>query len=173
MENQHPQFGFNVLRILDSVFFVEEGLDPDPNEVKISYALGFHGNIEESWVQYNIRADFSTEATKTFATGTVVTKFGIDNMKSFIEGENIAWPVNSLETMFSIAFSHLRALLAKNMAGTKFSNYIVPLVNPATLFKQLMETHPDFQNTRAETHQQIGEKLKEVREIKSRKKKGA
>ena len=145
MENKSPEFGFNVLRIFDSVFFAEEAINPG-SDTLISYGLGFYVNIEENWVQYNVRADFSMEQDKPFVTGTVVTRFGINNLKSFVDDKNnILWPPNALEIMFGIAFSHMRALLAKNVAGTKFSNFIVPLVNPAMVFKQIMEAHPEFE----------------------------
>ncbi|HEY5326835.1 MAG TPA: hypothetical protein VIJ27_07530 [Mucilaginibacter sp.] len=145
MENQSPPFGFNVLRVFDSVFFVEEANEPKQDDVQIRYSLGLHTDVEESWVQYNIRVDFWTDTTKVFVTGTVVTKFGIDNLKAFIKDDNLAWPPNVLETMFSIAFTHTRALLAKNMAPTRFSNYIVPLINHVTVFNQLMQTQPGFE----------------------------
>ncbi|MES2111363.1 MAG: hypothetical protein V4577_21585 [Bacteroidota bacterium] len=147
MENELPQFRFNILRILDSVFFVEEGYNPKPEDVKINFGMGFHFDVEEGWVQYNIRADFSAgEIEKQFVTGTVVTKFAVDNLKSFTDSDgSIMWPSNALEVMFSIAFTHMRALLAKNTAGTKFSQYIVPLVNSRELFKQLMDADPNFE----------------------------
>lgn len=147
MENELPAFRFNILRILDSVFFVEEAYDPNPNDVKTNFGMGFHFDTEAGWVQYNIRANFSTDDTeKPFVTGTVVTKFAVENLKSFTDSDgSVIWPSNALEVMFSIAFTHMRALLAKNTAGTKFSQYIVPLVNSRELFKQLMDADPNFE----------------------------
>jgi hypothetical protein len=145
MENQSPAFGFNVLRIFDSVFFVEEAHDPKKEDVQISYAMAIHPDIEESWVQFNIRVDFSTADIKVFATGTVITKFGVTNLKQFVKDDYLVWPANVLETMFSISFTHTRALLAKNMAPTRFSDYIVPLINHIPLFNELMKTQQGFE----------------------------
>jgi len=105
--------------------------------------MGFYFDIEKNWVQFNLRADFVKEEKQIFATGTVLTKFGIQNLQSFAdENGDVNWPPNALETMFGIAFSHMRAMMCKNLAGTRFSNFIVPLVNPASMFKQLIERDP-------------------------------
>ncbi|MDO3627120.1 hypothetical protein [Mucilaginibacter sp. BT774] len=148
MEKQFPPFSFNVLRVLDSVFMVEEAVSINNGEdVKIGYALAFYHNLDESWVQYNVTAQFSANG-KNFATGTAVTFFGIDNLKAFV-GEDgiIMWPSNALETMFGISFNHLRAFMAKNIGATKFSKYIVPIINPVETFRNLMANNPNLQTT--------------------------
>lgn len=145
MENRFPEFGFNVQRILDCGFQIEEMINPSLDDTLISYGMGFYFNVEESWVQFNIRADFVKEPKEIFATGTVLTKFGIQNLKSFAdENGTVNWPANALETMFGIAFSHMRAMVSKNLAGTRFSDYVIPLINPAFIFKQLIEKDPMY-----------------------------
>jgi len=144
MEKNSPSFAFNVLRVFDSVFFVEEGINIDNQQIKLNYGLGLYSKIEESSVQFVVRADFSSD-DKIFATNTVVTKFGINDLKAFTDEKGgIKWPLNSLETMFGIAFSHLRALMAKNMAGSRFSFLILPLINQIEVFNSLMQDNPDF-----------------------------
>ena len=160
MENQPEGFGFNVLRVFDSVFFVEEAHNPKAEDVEISYGLAIQPDTEGSWVQYNIRVDFSTKDTKVFATGTVVTKFGIQELKQYIIDESIIWPPGVLEAMFSISFSHTRALMAKNMAPTKFSKYIVPLINHVPVFNELMKAQPGFEGVGIKDENQTKSKPK-------------
>ena len=130
---------------MDCGFFIEESIDPELDDTYISHAMGFYFDSEDNWVQFNIRTDFVKSPDQMFASGTVLTKFGIQNLKSFEDKDgDIIWPPNSLETMFGIAFSHMRAIIAKNVAGTRFSSYIIPLVDPATLFLQLIEQNPSY-----------------------------
>jgi len=142
-QNKTPEFAFNVQRILDCGFVVEEAIFPELNDTLLGYGQGFYFNIEEGWVQFTLRADFSKELNQIFATGTVLTRFGVQNLKSFIDDQgDVIWPPNALETMFGIAFSHLRALFSKNLAGTRFADHILPLINAAKLFKTLIEQDP-------------------------------
>ena len=146
MENKSFQFAFNVLRVFDSVFYVEEAVNIDNEQIMLNYGLGLYSSIEDSSVQFVVKADFSS-GDKIFATNTVVTKFGINDLKAFTDEKGgIGWPVNSLETMFGIAFSHLRALMAKNLAGSRFSNLILPLINQIEVFNNLIKDHPDFKS---------------------------
>ena len=46
-----------------------------------------------------------------------------------------------LISIFSISFSHTRALMAKSAAGTKYSHLLLPIVNPTDLVKQLFATN--------------------------------
>ena len=147
MENQSAPLTVSVLRILDSAFFIEEAFNPKHDEVKIGYGIGFYSSVDECSVQFNIKAELTTEEGKLFASNTVSTKFKVVEMKSFFNPDDqvINWPNNSLETMFGIAFSHLRSIMAKNLGASKFKDYIIPLVNPSSLFKILIKDHPDFQ----------------------------
>ena len=178
MESKKSDFGFNIQRILDCGFQIEEAIEANSDNTLISYGMGFYFDIEESWVQYNLRADFIKDKKQIFASGTVLTKFGIQNLKQFAnENGDILWPPNTLETMFGIAFNHLRAMVAKNMAGTSFSNYIIPLVNPAFMFKQLIEKNPMYDaeqlkniehESEKRTERQIIEKHEEIKNKKKR-----
>jgi hypothetical protein len=55
------------------------------------------------------------------------------------ENEEIIFPANSLETLFGIAFGHLRGIFAKNISGTKFRYLYIPVIDPAPLFNDLLE----------------------------------
>ena len=110
-----------------------------------------YGSIEENGVgKFNDINDIALQEIKKMGfthvwfTGIIehatITRFGVNNLKGF-EDENgkILFPAGSLETLFSIAFSHMRAILAKNNTGSRFTNFIVPVINPNTLFNELLQ----------------------------------
>jgi len=73
-------------------------------------------------------------------SGSVLTRFSVNNLKGFVdENDKIVFPDGSLEALFGIAFNHMRAILAKNVAGSKFSTTIVPAINPAPIFHELLK----------------------------------
>ncbi|HSY62430.1 MAG TPA: hypothetical protein VK796_11160 [Cytophaga sp.] len=141
MDKQQSLFGFEVMRILDCGFSIEEAINPQPGNVLIGYGMNFVFDVENSWVQYGIRADFKDNETKqSFMTGTVLTRFGIDNLSQFLdENDNVMFPEGSLEALFGIAFNHMRAILSKNVSGSKFQNIIVPVIIPRDLFPELLQ----------------------------------
>jgi len=42
-------------------------------------------------------------------------------------------------TLFSISFTHARAMLAHSSAGTKYGHMIMPLINPEQEFKKIFK----------------------------------
>jgi hypothetical protein len=140
MEKGILPFGFEVARILDCGFMIEEIVTPEPNNIDVGYGMNFVFDVQNSWIQYGIRADFRDKLSNTtFISGTVLTRFGIDNLSSFVNADNkIDFPAGSLEMLFSIAFSHMRAIVSKNVAGSRFTNIVVPIVKPNELFIELL-----------------------------------
>jgi hypothetical protein len=141
MENKQPVFGFEVIRILDCGFTIEETITPKPGNVLVGYGMNFVYDVQNSWIQYGVRADLRDNETKqSFMTGTVLTRFGIDNLSQFLnESNHIMFPEGALEALFGIAFNHMRAIFAKNVSGSKFQNLIVPVIIPKDLFWELLQ----------------------------------
>jgi hypothetical protein len=141
MEKENPPFFYGILRILDCGFQVEEAIEPDIVGMKVGYAMNFLFDVDNNWIEYLIRVDFSDEKTGiTFVSGTVKTVFSIRDFKSFVDENNkVQFPTGSLETLFGIAFGHLRAILAKNLGGTKYSQVYVPVINAAVVFNDLLQ----------------------------------
>jgi len=140
METQVKPFEFGISRILDCGFLIEEAVLPDP-VVNIGYGMNFVYNTEENWVQFGVRSDFKQPETEiTFLSGTVLTRFNVTNIMQFQNEEGVIdFPPGTLEALFGIAFSHMRAILAKNFAGSRFGHIIVPVINPTPLFKELFD----------------------------------
>ena len=141
MDKEVTPFRFEISRILDCGFMIEESITPEIDLVDVGYGMNLAFDIENSWVSIGIRTDFRTKGTnQTFLSGTVLTEFMIDNLKSFVDDDGIVKsPEGSLETLFGIAFSHMRAIISKNVSGSKFTNFFVPIVNPTELFQELLQ----------------------------------
>jgi hypothetical protein len=141
MTKEPAQFGFEVQRIIDCGFMIEEAIVPETGDVQIGYGMGFFYDVEASYVNIGIRTDFKTASSNAmFMTGTVATRFWVDNMKGFADKNGVVeFPDGMLPALFSIAFSHMRAIISKNVSGSRFTNIIVPIVNPNELFVELLQ----------------------------------
>jgi hypothetical protein len=143
------QFGIKEIKELE--FFVNEDLH-------VSGPFDFNHNItistdgpQES-VSFIILINYFLAKTQTpFMRSKTVTVFGVKDLKSLskvMEGREVFdIPDQLLVTMFSISFSHARALLARSSAGTKYSKLLIPLINPdqelRRLFGQRLEKMVD------------------------------
>ena len=145
MDNEERQIEFAIIRILDCGFQVEEAIFNEPTAA-LGYGMNLAYDLEQDWVQLNIRAEFKQpQSGIIFLTGTVLTRFSVRDLKSLV-GEDgvINFPKNSLETLFSISFGHMRAILSKNCAGSRFATYIVPAINPSLLFQDLYKSMVEY-----------------------------
>jgi hypothetical protein len=142
MDKESNPFEFGIIRILDCGFMIEEAIPNEPN-MEIGYGMHLVYDIENNWFQINIKADFKQPTSGIiFITGTVLTRFFIKDLVSFVnENGKLQLPNGSAETFFSIAFGHMRAILAKNIAGSRFSNMVVPVIYAAPLFNELLNSN--------------------------------
>ncbi|MEX8548899.1 MAG: hypothetical protein V5804_14980 [Mucilaginibacter sp.] len=143
MENkEEKQFGFAIERILDTGFFIREFLKVEEDKIKVGYGMKFLFDTDNDWIDYDISANFKEISSDiTFVFGSVLTRFFVKDLAGFVDDKkNIVFPDQSLETLFSIAFTHMRAILSKNIAGSKYSNIImVPVINPHKVFNELLQ----------------------------------
>jgi hypothetical protein len=145
MAKELPPFEFGIMRILDCGFMIEELISPEPGKIKIGYGMNFLFDVPANWIQFLIKVNFQDSDTgNEFLTGTVLTRFSVNNLAGFVdENDKVIFPNGSLETLFGIAFSHLRAILSKNVMGSRFSHIIVPIIHPGSLFNQLLQLNAD------------------------------
>ncbi|MVN21088.1 hypothetical protein [Mucilaginibacter arboris] len=138
-----PPFQFSIMRILDCGFMIEEAISPENNNIQIGYGMSFTFDTQNDWIEYLIRTDFrEKDSNIKFLSGTVLTRFNIANLVSFVdENQKINFPDGSLEILFGIAFGHMRAIVSKNIAGSRFSHFIIPIINQQSLFKELLEAN--------------------------------
>lgn len=145
MERQLPPFDFSILRILDCGFTINELVAIEKDKIKIGYGMNFQFDVENNWIEYVVKAEFKhTETDFTFLSGSALTRFGVNNLSAFVdENDKVIFPTGSVEALFGIAFTHMRAILSKNVAGSRFSTIIVPIINPAPIFHELLKMHVD------------------------------
>jgi len=143
MHKELPPFVFGIMRIQDCGFMIEEAVHPVDGKMQIGYGMEFLFDVANSWIQYIIRVDFkNSDTNQMFMSGTVLTRFSVDNLNGFVdENNNVIFPDGSLETLFGIAFGHLRAILSKNISGSRFSKFYVPVINQDSLFNELLQAN--------------------------------
>lgn len=169
MDDKLPVLGFQIIRILDCGFFVEELIKVDFENAQIGYAMNFSFSIEDSWIEFLIRVDLKEKISNaTFLSGTVLTKFGINNLANFLNEDNkFDFPSGSLEVLFGIAFGHLRAIVAKNSAGSRFRDFIIPPINQVALFNELLEANIERMK---QANTSVNQEIKEPKQKNKKKK---
>jgi hypothetical protein len=126
-----------VRSIKEIEFFVDEEIDIENQEVVFDLAAFYDINFEEELLKYEISPSFSKkgESKTIFMKNKVSTIFHLKGMKNFKSQDGkINLPDQVFITVLSISITHARALLAKSAAGTRFSKYHVPIVNPVDLY---------------------------------------
>ena len=131
-------FDFNVLEIRDLGFTVNEHLPAElPTDWISSVDVGF--SETSNWIEVTVGVDFRDEQEKTLVSGRVLTRFFVSQLEQYFSPDReyiLTLPNDYDLTLFSLSFTHTRAILTKNLAGTKYSKVIVPLVNPNEFFLQ-------------------------------------
>lgn len=109
-----------------------------------NYHVSLHNDIANEHVIFTITANYMiTKTTEVFMRGKSKTTFLIKDMhkhaRKSADGsdDGVDLPDQIWVTLFSIAFTHGRALLAKSSAGTKFSHMLMPIINPDQEFKKI------------------------------------
>lgn len=128
-----------ILKIQDNGFMINESLN-NPGTLQLDYNLGFGFSQESDWVEFTVIAEYKSQETKdVFLSGNVSTRFLIKDLKKFIGKTRLEIPKETMITMFSISFTHARSIMAKNSAGSKHGNLILPIVNPAALMEVFLD----------------------------------
>ena len=128
----------SIKAIRDKGFFVDESI-VIVQENKIAYQIQSDMDIsaENNEVKVTYGVSFSQEE-KVFLSGKVSTFFQVESLKEYWNEteQNYAFPEQGLIILMGLAFSHTRAILAKNTAGTLYESYILPIVDPKQLISQ-------------------------------------
>src|SRR5690606_415075 len=132
---------FGIKEIREVEFLVNEQIEITPS-YDFNYKIEIATRIPEEAVTFMITANFLTHGKQElFMKGKTATTFHIKDLKSHskivAEKEMVDLPDALLITMFSISFSHARALLAKSSAGSKYSHMLIPLINPDQEFRRV------------------------------------
>lgn len=139
-DNRPIHFGIREIKELE--FFVDEWKDVGKS-FEFNYNVDIFPDSKTESLRIAITANYLNAASKeVFLRGKVLTGFYIKDMKSYARmqdngQEGVDIPEQLWVTLFSIAFTHARAILARSSAGTKFTDLLMPVINPQQEFQKL------------------------------------
>jgi hypothetical protein len=139
-EQKNIEFGITDIRLTE--FFVDESKRKVPG-LNLNYRTDINLEIPQNVLRISIAPTFTDkESSETIMRGKVETVFAIKEMKTYSRvredgGEIIDFPEHFWVTLFSISFSHTRALLAHSAGRTAFAAILLPVINPTTEFRKL------------------------------------
>ena len=135
------QIEFAIKQIRELEFFVNEdaGLS---DAFDLNYHVDISVRVPVESIVISVAADYLVKEDKTpLMKGRTATTFLIRNLskysKKINDKEAVDLPDPLWITMFSVAFSHTRALLAKSSSATRYGHMLMPLINPEQEFYKL------------------------------------
>ncbi len=140
------QINFGIQQIKELEFFIDESVNIG-EAFDFNYHVELRNEVEHERVIFTITANyFLNKTTEAFMKGKSSTVFLIKDMKNHSRklsngSDAVDLPDPLWITLFSIAFTHARALLAKSSSGTKYSHMLMPLINPEHEFIKIFGNH--------------------------------
>ncbi|HVX25186.1 MAG TPA: hypothetical protein VHB70_02505 [Parafilimonas sp.] len=135
------EIGIAIRKIKDIAFFVNETLFDNniSRQIRVDFANIYNLNTDTGLLNFGVRIIFRYKDAKVddiLVSSEVETHFQIADIKNHLtEDGQVELPQNVWVTFVSLAVTHARALLAKNLAGTVYQNFIVPIVDATALAK--------------------------------------
>ena len=123
-------------------FFVDES-KKKPSDLNLNYRTDIHLEIPQNILRVSIAPAFSDKVSnETFMRGKVETVFSIKEMKTYTrvrdDGREIMdFPEHFWVALFSISFSHTRALMAHSAGRSAYDEFLLPVINPTEEFRKL------------------------------------
>lgn len=139
-DHKNVQFGIADIRLVE--FFVDESKTIEA-AFDLNYKTDINFHVAENVIRINITATFMRkENREIFMRGNVETIFTINDLKSYAikkaDGKDaIDLPDGVWVTLFSLSYSHARALLAHCSGRSQFVGLLLPIINPTAEFKKL------------------------------------
>lgn len=132
---------WTIKEIKELEFFVNEFIEPG-TMLDTTYKVTIEPIVNEEKIRLLITFYFMKKETKeVIMKSTVMTVYLIRDLKSFATKinnlDNVNLPDPLWYMLFGIAFTHTRAILARSSAGSKYSQLIMPPINPEVEFKKL------------------------------------
>ena len=139
------QVAYAIKSVKETEYFVDEALEVE-EQFDFHYNASINNKVETEEVHLSITVNYRKKGTTIdFLRGRTTSVFLIQNLKdraSIKDGkEMIDLPDPLWITLFSISFTHTRAMLARSAAGSKYGHLIMPLINPEVEFKKLFGEH--------------------------------
>lgn len=139
------QVAYAIKSVKETEYFVDETMELE-EQYDFHYNATIQSKVEADEVQLSISVNYRKKGTAIdFLRGRTISVFFIKDMKSrasIKDGkETVDLPNPLWVTLFSISFTHARAMLARSAGGTKYGHLIMPLINPEVEFKKLFGEH--------------------------------
>lgn len=122
---------FSVSSIKELAFFLNENLFKPDEQVIVNYGNKF-GYSEAGFVDFTLSATFKYKnfPKEDLFSIDVQNVFEVKNLGKYIDKDKkLNLPGWFLITLVNMAVGHTRAILAKQTAGTVFSDQLLPVVN--------------------------------------------
>lgn len=128
-----PAFG--IKRIKEFSFLVNESLFDLNKDVRIKFQHQTRFIEDRNLIDLTLRVyytyDVKIPPESLLVDFHVQNLFEVMNLNQYKSDSNeFILPQNLIIAMLGVAISHLRALMAHNVAGTSFQDNIIPIVNP-------------------------------------------
>lgn len=133
-------FEIGISKIKDIEFLVDESIAvSSPDAISINFEVNLNVNAELKMLDLVLTVKYLYNGEQNFLKIKTSNVFLVPSFDQLGKDDNgdLLLPDGLLVTMLSLSISHTRALLAKNSLGTKFSDYYLPIVNPAELAADL------------------------------------
>lgn len=111
---------FAIRSIKETEYYVNESLQLD-NEIDFHYNASIENRVDVDEVHFTITVNYRRKGTtEDYLRGKTISVFTIQNMKSRIskidDKESLDLPEPLWVTLFSVSFTHARAMLARSAA---------------------------------------------------------
>ena len=140
MPEEKIEFGIKGIRLTE--FFADESKKKS-SDLNLNYRTDINLEIPQSLLRISISPTYSDkDSGDILMRGTVETVFSIKDMQTYArmkeDGSQILdFPEPFWVTVFSISFSHTRALLAHSAGRSAFDAFLLPVINPTVEFRKL------------------------------------
>ena len=133
---------YGIQSVRETEYFVDESVEIEQSVTMVLNAsLNIKVPLEE--VHFTITANYRNKNVD-FLRGKTTTIFLVQNLKDrskiVDDKELVDLPDPLWITLFSISFTHARAMLARSSAGSKFGQFILPIINPEEQFSLIFKT---------------------------------
>jgi len=126
-------------------FMVNESIDPK-EEIAMKYQVDVKTDTTDAdLIRFRITVHYTERSThEEFLSSSVETGYVVKGLKDLKEESedgdlSINLPDKLWVALFSMAYSHTRAILARSAYGSKFQHLILPPINPEQEFKRVFD----------------------------------
>lgn len=128
------EINYRIKRIKDIAFSIDE--DGAETTDKFRFNLAQDTKIDFKKNEFRLTLTFklySLKTNKVVISISTINLFEVLDLVSFKNIKNTDFPVdlprNFIITVFGLSYTHTRALLSKNLEGTKFNELFLPVVD--------------------------------------------